>query len=205
MSGTFGTLGGLLYVFFIHRWGGIVAMILSLAILLPVSVWSVRLFSTVSGVHDSSEIVIDEIIGLWIAFLPFSAMLSMPSIFGQRAVDLMPAPEEAAILSQNAIAWGVIIFVIFRFFDMTKIWPASYYDKKSDFMSIIMDDVVAGFYTALVMILLWYFNTDAIRNAVNVIGQKSMNYKIFYIVPCAVGFSIFWGIMKKLVASLKML
>jgi phosphatidylglycerophosphatase A len=55
------------------------------------------------------------------------------------------------------ITWTSLIlgFVLFRFFDIFKPWPISWLDKKvSGGLGIMIDDIVAGIASALVLILL---------------------------------------------------
>lgn len=79
------------------------------------------------GVHDHGGIVWDEFVGFWIA------MAALP------------------------ISWTSLLlgFVLFRFFDILKPWPISWLDKKvSGGFGIMIDDVIAGLATALVIALL---------------------------------------------------
>ncbi|MDP8264904.1 MAG: phosphatidylglycerophosphatase A [Candidatus Aceula lacicola] len=49
--------------------------------------------------------------------------------------------------------WPVLItaFFLFRAFDMFKIYPANYFEKKPGGVGIMMDDIVAGIYANFVM------------------------------------------------------
>jgi phosphatidylglycerophosphatase A len=81
-------------------------------------------------VVDDGRIVIDELIGYLTAvmFLPFS--------------------------------WStaIIAFVLFRFFDIFKIFPASWFDTRmKNAFGVVLDDVVAGIYAGLVLRLILYF------------------------------------------------
>ena len=79
------------------------------------------------GVHDHGGIVWDEFVGFWIA------MAALP------------------------VTWTSLIlgFVLFRFFDILKLWPISWLDKKvSGGFGIMIDDIAAGIASALVLILL---------------------------------------------------
>lgn len=79
------------------------------------------------GVHDHGGIVWDEFVGFWIA------MAALP------------------------VTWISLIlgFVLFRFFDIVKPWPISWLDKRvSGGFGIMIDDIVAGIASALVLILL---------------------------------------------------
>jgi phosphatidylglycerophosphatase A len=71
------------------------------------------------GVTDAREIVIDELAGT------FWTLLLVP----------------------HGIGWAVGGFLAFRLFDITKPWPASYFDQQvKNGFGVTMDDVVAGWY-----------------------------------------------------------
>ena len=55
--------------------------------------------------------------------------------------------------NHEAIIFYSVCFVLFRFFDIAKPFPVSYFDKnfKNSF-GVIMDDVCAGFYVVLSLI-----------------------------------------------------
>jgi phosphatidylglycerophosphatase A len=83
-------------------------------------------------VHDPSWIVIDEVVGVSTAWL---------------------------FLYKHSIASWIALFVIFRFFDIVKIWPANYLDEKvTHGAGTILDDNVSGIYTGIVLLLLQYLN-----------------------------------------------
>lgn len=80
-----------------------------------------------SGEHDSSRIVLDEIFGM------------------------------VAVLFLNPPGWLWIVagFVLFRAFDVTKPWPASYFDAMSGGAGVMLDDLAAGIYANLVLQVAW--------------------------------------------------
>ena len=84
---------------------------------------------------DPREIVIDEFIGQ-----------SIP-------VYLYEISHGTQKSSDEAIIFYTICFVLFRFFDIKKPFPVSYFDKnfKNSF-GVIMDDVCAGLYVVLSLI-----------------------------------------------------
>ena len=76
------------------------------------------------GIHDHPGIVWDEFVGLWIA------MIGLP------------------------VTWSSIIagFFLFRVFDILKPWPIGWIDKNfHGGLGIMLDDVVAGLATAIVI------------------------------------------------------
>ncbi|MBK8550274.1 MAG: phosphatidylglycerophosphatase A [Ignavibacteria bacterium] len=76
---------------------------------------------------DPSVVVIDEAVGMWLTVLIYMILHSIP-------MDLFQL---------------TICFFAFRFFDITKIQPAKYFDKLNSGFGIMMDDVIAGVYAGL--------------------------------------------------------
>ena len=84
---------------------------------------------------DPKEVIIDEFIGQ-----------SIPIYLYEISHGTEKSSDEALIF------YGVC-FVLFRFFDIAKPFPVSFFDKnfKNSF-GVIMDDVFAGFYVVLSLI-----------------------------------------------------
>ena len=80
--------------------------------------------------------VIDEVIGQSIPLYLYEVSHNMPKD------------------SNDTLKFYLIIFILFRFFDIAKPFPVNYFDKnfKNSF-GVIMDDIVAGLYVVLVLIL----------------------------------------------------
>jgi phosphatidylglycerophosphatase A len=47
-----------------------------------------------------------------------------------------------------------LAFALFRFFDIVKIPPATFFDKMKNARGVMFDDFVAGIYAAVVLLLL---------------------------------------------------
>ena len=73
--------------------------------------------------HDPAEVTIDEVVGQWISLL------------------FIPPTFLAAAAS----------FLVFRFMDIIKPFPARNFDRQHGGFGIMMDDVVAGIYANIVM------------------------------------------------------
>ena len=85
---------------------------------------------------DPKEVVIDEVIGQ-----------SIP-------IYLYETAHETTKNSHEAIFFYLYIFILFRFFDIKKPFPVSYFDKNfKNAFGVILDDVVAGFYVVLTLII----------------------------------------------------
>ena len=91
---------------------------------------------------DPKEIVIDEVIGQ-----------SIP-------IYLYELAHGTAKDFQEIILFYIYIFILFRFFDIKKPFPVSYFDKnfKNSF-GVIFDDVIAGFYVVLTLIIVMVFKS----------------------------------------------
>jgi phosphatidylglycerophosphatase A len=84
---------------------------------------------------DPGEIVIDEFIGQ-----------SIPIYLYEISHGTDKDPNEALI-------FYAVCFVLFRYFDIMKPFPVSYFDKKhKNSFGVIMDDVCAGLYVVLSLI-----------------------------------------------------
>ncbi len=84
---------------------------------------------------DPKEVIIDELIGQSIPIYLY---------------EISHGTEKS---SNEAMIFYCVCFVLFRFFDIAKPFPVSFFDKnfKNSF-GVIMDDVCAGFYVVLSII-----------------------------------------------------
>ena len=59
------------------------------------------------------------------------------------------------LLSVPVEIYYLLSFIFFRFFDIVKPFPVSYFDKEhKNFFGIIMDDIMAGLYTMILIYLI---------------------------------------------------
>ena len=55
---------------------------------------------------------------------------------------------------EEAILYYFYIFILFRFFDIKKPFPVSYFDRKfKNSFGVILDDVAAGLYVVLTLLI----------------------------------------------------
>ena len=137
IPGTFGSLATVvvLYLFFhIFNISSNIILI-GLIIIFIYSFSAVALHIKNNENKDPKEVVIDEFIGQ-----------SIPIYLYEISHGIEKNPNEAIIF------YG-ICFVLFRYFDIMKPFPVSFFDKnfKNSF-GVIMDDVCAGFYVVLSLI-----------------------------------------------------
>lgn len=133
-QGTFGSLAALLPWFWLRH----LSMPLYAAVLIvgfAIGVWACGVGGRAVAVDDHRSLVWDEFIGQWIALTP----LLVSSLHPER----LPLP------------WMVLAgFVLFRLFDVWKPWPIRWMDRHlKGGMGVMVDDVVAGIFAALVLVL----------------------------------------------------
>tara|TARA_B100001989_G_scaffold22294_1_gene13551 strand:- start:151 stop:453 length:303 start_codon:yes stop_codon:yes gene_type:complete len=88
-------------------------------------------------IKDPKQIVIDEVLG---QAMPLILIVYLSSH------NLINSPVEI---------YYIIAFILFRFFDILKPFPVSYFDKNhKNFFGIIMDDIMAGLYTMILIYLI---------------------------------------------------
>ena len=107
-----------------------------------ISLYAVNIFIKDLDNKDPKEVVIDEFIGQ-----------SIP-------ICLYEIAHQGAKETDQILTSYFIMFILFRIFDIFKPYPVSYYDKnfKNSF-GVIMDDVCAGLYVVVVLVLYMIFTS----------------------------------------------
>ena len=137
IPGTVGSLATIIILFVLFHTLDISSnlILLGLIIIFIYSFSAVASHTENSENKDPKEIVIDEFIGQ-----------SIPIYLYEISHGTEKSPDEAII-------FYAICFVLFRFFDIKKPFPVSFFDRnfKNSF-GVIMDDVCAGLYVVLSLI-----------------------------------------------------
>ena len=138
IPGSFASLATTLFLFFLFHILNVSPNIVLLAIIIIflISLYTVNVFIKDLTNKDPKEIVIDEFIGQSIPICLYEVAHNIPKD------------------NEDTLKFYLIMFVLFRVFDIAKPFPVSYYDKnfKNSF-GVIMDDVCAGLYVVLVLVL----------------------------------------------------
>ena len=138
IPGSFASLTTILFLFFLFHILNISPniVLLSIIIIFFISLYAINIFIKDLTNKDPKEIVIDEFIGQ-----------SIPICLYELAHN---SPKE----TDQILKFYLIMFVLFRIFDITKPFPVSYYEKnfKNSF-GVIMDDVCAGLYVVAILVL----------------------------------------------------
>ena len=101
-----------------------------------IGLWSACSVKLEPGEEDPSEFVIDEFAGQWIALLPVS-FLYWHTDAGFHLV----------------IAGAAASFGLFRYFDIVKPGPVGWADRLKSGLGIMLDDLIAGALSAIVLSL----------------------------------------------------
>jgi phosphatidylglycerophosphatase A len=130
--GTFGSLAILPFLYILGKFNPPFFLFIPFIIISTiVSSFIAEIVQKQLKLHDPQWIVIDEVIGMSVAWL---------------------------FIGEHTFTRLLILFVLFRFFDIVKIWPASYFDKKvTHGAGTILDDVVSGIYAGLVFLVIKIF------------------------------------------------
>ena len=138
IPGSFASLATTIFLFFLFHILNVSPNIVlfSIIIIFFISLYAVNIFIKDSTNKDPKEVVIDEFIGQSIPICLYEIAHNMPKETNQVLISYF------------------IMFILFRIFDIAKPYPVSYYDKnfKNSF-GVIMDDVCAGLYVVVILVL----------------------------------------------------
>jgi phosphatidylglycerophosphatase A len=129
--GTAGSLPGLLLYWALYQAGGTLAVLIALPPLLIAGIWCATAAEGYYGRTDPGHVVVDEILG--------------------QMVTLLFLPPTLLHLTLG--------FFVFRILDIIKPYPASRLEKLHGGSGIMLDDLAAGVYGALLLHLLHWFGT----------------------------------------------
>ena len=144
IPGTVGSLATIIILYILFHTLNISSnlILLGLIIIFIYSFSAVASYIANNEDKDPREIVIDEFIGQ-----------SIPIYLYEVSHGIEKLPNEAII-------FYAICFILFRFFDIRKPFPVSFFDKnyKNSF-GVIMDDVCAGLYVVAILVFYMIITT----------------------------------------------
>lgn len=142
--GTWGSLAALPLGWVLHGLGGPPMLMGAIIIVFFIGLLATHIETRGSEDHDPSSIVIDEVVGMWLALLPLSVGMWM----AQEPPWVFPYP-----------GW-ITAFIAFRFFDIWKPWPVSWADNMHTPLGVMLDDVLAGMLAGgAVIVLAGFYHT----------------------------------------------
>ena len=132
--GTFGSIFALISFVIISHY---VNMLILTIFIVFFAIWICEKASTNLLEKDHKSIVIDELAGMWVSLVPV----------------LYVATDQ-----NERILYASLAFIFFRVFDILKPFPISYFDTKyKNGFGIVLDDVIAGIFAAIISLVLTIF------------------------------------------------
>ena len=132
--GTFGSIFAWFVFIFLSHFINMIFLTFAVGIF---SVWVCEKITKDLVIKDHKSIVIDELVGTWISLLPV----------------LFIADDR-----YERIIYAAIALILFRFFDILKPYPISFFDKEyKNGLGIVLDDVIAGIFSGILSVILLIF------------------------------------------------
>ena len=131
--GTIASLATVMLFYAFARHLNVFSFILIILATTVLAFVTIRIYTTDLLEKDKSEIVIDEVIGQSIALLPLLLF------------------RQSAFTELNLC---IISLLFFRFFDIVKPYPINKFDKMNSPFGIIIDDILAGTFSAILILVI---------------------------------------------------
>ena len=127
--GTIGSIFSIAFLYFLIKFVSYSFLVIIFLIILFTSIKLIEKYSNLLKSHDSSTIVIDEFLGIFLIILFYDYLKFA-----------------------NDFIMFLLILILFRFFDILKIFPINLVDKniKNSF-GVVLDDLLAGVYSIIVL------------------------------------------------------
>ncbi len=139
--GTFGSAIGLLWVLLLLATANFWLYVTGLLVGVALSVWLCGSAEKILKQTDPSSVVLDEIAALPLCFLGCVASHWLRT-------HRLPEPE--SLLNHANWAMTVIIFILFRLFDILKPWPVRQSQALPGGWGVTVDDLLAAVYVNVV-------------------------------------------------------
>jgi len=129
----------LIYIYFYIHQVNILILLFVVIFIFIFSVYSIEIFQSSFKKIDAKEIVIDEFIGQSIPALTIYNLVEKNNL-------------------NHLIFFTFISFILFRFFDILKPYPINKIDKLMKYgLGVVLDDILAGVYTAVILLTVILF------------------------------------------------
>ncbi|MGB5964050.1 MAG: phosphatidylglycerophosphatase A [Sulfurimonadaceae bacterium] len=140
--GTVGTIVSLPFGVLILAYFGPQTLFLAALLLTLAGVKAVNKYQETSHTHDDGRIVIDELVGMWLA------LSIAPGIF---------TPLNELLVIENGMLIQIVLsFVLFRYFDIKKPSIIGRIDREAPGgYGVMFDDVLAGIAAGIVTAIIW--------------------------------------------------
>ena len=124
--GTWGSLVGVGIFLLLPRF----AIPVAILVFTFAGIWAATRTESIAGKKDPGKIVVDEVAGQLIALFPL-------------------------LFVKWTITSVMLSFLLFRFFDIVKPYPANRFQEMEGGVGVMCDDLVAGAYAAIIIVIVW--------------------------------------------------
>lgn len=140
--GTMGTIAALPLGIAILLYFGSQTLFLAALLITLIAIKQINIYESTTGEHDDSRIVIDELVGIWLA-------LSIAPGVAFNSADLMQW--------ENGIALQIALsFLFFRLYDIKKPSIIGRIDRETKGgLGVMGDDIIAGFAAGISAAICW--------------------------------------------------
>ena len=136
--GTWGSISAIVLAYILLIKYGFLIFFIILIFTIIIGFWSTKNYiKNSSEKSDPSEVVIDEVIGQWIAILPVGYIL-----------------ETDEFLRDGFWFVWLWAFISFRFFDIIKLGLIGWADNLGGALGVLLDDILAGIAAGLTVAVL---------------------------------------------------
>ena len=127
--GTIGSIFSIVLLYFLIKFVSYSFLVIIFIIIFFTSLKLIEKYSNLLKSHDSSTIVIDEFLGIFLIILFYDYLKFT-----------------------NDFIMFLLILILFRFFDILKIFPINWVDKNiKNSLGVVLDDLLAGVYSIIVL------------------------------------------------------
>ena len=145
--GTFGSALGLLWFGLLLHTGNLWLYLLGTVLGLVLSVWLSGIAEQILQKKDPSSVVIDEIAAIPVCFLGWVGKWWM----GHHGL-----PSFSSFFSPKTWYWTLLIFALFRIFDIAKPWPVRGSQALSGGWGVTIDDFLAAIYVVVLSLAFFW-------------------------------------------------
>jgi phosphatidylglycerophosphatase A len=137
IPGTAGTIAGACFGWIILKILPVSTLFLLTVLISVIAISIINRYESVANTHDSAHIVIDEVVGVWLAMCISADFLAVTG-------------------SQVGAIQLLIVIIFFRFFDILKPSFIGRIDRNvKGGLGVVGDDLLAGVFAGIVSVALW--------------------------------------------------
>jgi len=134
--GTVGSILAIIIGIILFKSIGIIYFCICIFFIFFIGWWVCNKITLKTKNNDPSEIIIDELVGQWIALLPVFW-------FAEKNFESTNIPIFELFLA----------LILFRIFDIIKIGPMKWADNLTSGLGVMLDDLFAGILSAIILLL----------------------------------------------------